>query len=214
MTDEFRAEYVTIGDRAPRGICGSGLLDVLVSLFRVGLIDRSGTIQSDVGGGKCVRQGDQGREIVLVDKSETAIDEDIAIAQADIQNLLRSKAAIYAAISILAESLQVKLSDIQHVFLGGGFGNYLDVDNAVALGMLPDIPRDRIQFVGNTSVAGANLALLSSKAFEEVEAIARRLTYFDLMGNVKFMDEFVSANFIPHTDLRRFPSVASTGRNR
>ena len=129
------------------------------------------------------------------------------ITQADIANLVRSKGAIYAAVSLLIESMGLSINDVNCVYLAGGFGNYLNVRNAITIGMLPDMPASRIKFVGNTSLAGAKMALLSEEAFETVQNIASQMTYFDLMGNQKYMEEFMSANFLPHTDLNAFPSV-------
>ena len=98
---------------------------------------------------------------------------------------------------------------IQRVFLAGGFGNYLDPHKAVLIGMLPDVTRDRVEFAGNTSLAGAKTALLSRTAYAKAHEIARQITYFDLMGNLKFMDEFSQANFLPHTHIEEFPSVVA-----
>jgi uncharacterized 2Fe-2S/4Fe-4S cluster protein (DUF4445 family) len=108
---------------------------------------------------------------------------------------------------VLVQSVDVDMNDIQHIYLAGGFGNYLDVPNAITLGMLPDVPHDRVHFVGNTSIAGARAALLSEEALGRIEDVARMMTYVDLMSNPKYMEEFVKANFIPHTDVERFPSV-------
>jgi uncharacterized 2Fe-2S/4Fe-4S cluster protein (DUF4445 family) len=107
------------------------------------------------------------------------------------------------------ESLHLRLEEVEHVYLAGGFGNYLDPHKVVLIGMLPDATRDRVEFVGNTSLAGAKTALLSRPAYAQAGEIARRITYFDLMGNVRFMDEFSQANFLPHTHLEEFPSVAA-----
>ena len=150
-----------------------------------------------------------GREFVLVPASASATGRDVTINDHDIANLLRSKAAVYAAISVLVESLNLRLEEIEHVYLAGGFGNYLDPRKVVLIGMLPDATRERVEFVGNTSLAGAKTALLSRAACQRAGEIARRITYFDLMGSVRFMDEFSQANFLPHTHIEEFPSVAA-----
>jgi len=197
----------TIGNRPPRGICGSGLLDLLAEMFRAGILGRNARFQATCAAKRLVRK-DGSCEFIVVPREQSAVDDDIVITQADVSNLIRSKAAIYAAISILVKSVGVKTADIRHIFLAGGFGNYLDVRNAITLGMLPDVPPERIHFVGNTAVAGARAALLSEEALKRIENVARMMTYIDLMANPKYMDEFVSANFIPHTDVEKFPSVA------
>ena len=207
ITPDGDVQYDTIGDRPPRGICGSGLLDLLAALFRRGVLSRTGKFQGiDTHGRLIDKDGEPA--FVLVPREQSAVDDAIVLTQADVSNLLRSKAAIYAAISILVKSVGVELADIQHIYLAGGFGNYLDVPNAITLGMLPDVPHDRVHFVGNTSIAGARAALLSEEALGRIEDVARMMTYVDLMSNAKYMDEFVKANFIPHTDVERFPSVA------
>jgi uncharacterized 2Fe-2S/4Fe-4S cluster protein (DUF4445 family) len=200
--------YHTIGGQRPRGLCGSGLLDAIAELFLAGAIDRRGKIDPSQNGRR-VRDIVGGREFLLVPGAETATGEDITISDHDIANLLRSKAAVYAAISVLLESMDLTPEAVQRVCLAGGFGNYLDPRKAVLIGMLPDVTRDRVQFVGNTSLAGAKTALLSRTAYAKAEEIARQMTYFDLMGNLKFMDEFSQANFLPHTHIEEFPSVVA-----
>ncbi len=208
VTPNLEVHYHTIGEKPPRGLCGSGLLDAIAELFLVGAIDRRGKISPDVDGRR-VREIVGGREFVLVPGEETVTGEDITLNDHDIANLLRSKAAVYAAISVLTESMDLTPDAIQRVFLAGGFGNYLDPHKAVLIGMLPDVTRDRVEFAGNTSLAGAKTALLSRTAYAKAHEIARQITYFDLMGNLKFMDEFSQANFLPHTDIEEFPSVVA-----
>jgi uncharacterized 2Fe-2S/4Fe-4S cluster protein (DUF4445 family) len=206
ITKDFEVSYSAIGNIPPRGICGSGLLDCIAEMLRSGIIDRSGNFQKGIKTDK-LRKKDDEYEFVLVDKEETGIDSEIVITQADIANLVRSKGAIYAAVSILVESMGLSISEVHCVYLAGGFGNYLNVRNAITIGMLPDMPTSRIKFVGNTSLTGAKMALISEEAFEAVQNIASQMTYFDLMGNQKYMEEFMSANFLPHTNLDAFPSV-------
>ncbi len=136
--------------------------------------------------------------------------QEIVITQPDINNLIRSKAGVFAAIRVLMESTQTKTKDLEAVYLAGGFGNFLNVRHAVTIGMLPDMPLEKIHFVGNTSIAGAKTVLLSRKAQKAAEKIAQSMTYFDLMSHTGYMDEFIRANFLPHTDLSLFPSVKLT----
>ena len=206
ITKEFEVSYSAIANVPPRGICGSGLLDCIAEMLRSGIIDRSGNFQKGIKTDK-LRQRDDEYEFVLINKEETGIDSEIVITQADIANLIRSKGAIYAAVSLLIESMGLSIDNVHCVYLAGGFGNYLNVRNAITIGMLPDMPASRIKFVGNTSLTGAKMALLSEEAFETVQSIASQMTYFDLMGNQKYMEEFMSANFLPHTNLDAFPSV-------
>ncbi|MHC4455222.1 MAG: ASKHA domain-containing protein, partial [Planctomycetota bacterium] len=208
ISKDYDVSYSTIGNIPPRGICGSGLLDCIAEMLRSGIIDRSGNFQKGIETDRLRKKEDEDEyEFVLVKKEETGIDSEIVITQADIANLVRSKGAIYAAVSVLIESMSLSINDVHCVYLAGGFGNYLNVRNAITIGMLPDMPTSRIKFVGNTSLTGAKMTLLSEEAFETVQKIASQMTYFDLMGNPKYMEEFMSANFLPHTNLEEFPSV-------
>ncbi|MBN2271709.1 MAG: DUF4445 domain-containing protein [Sedimentisphaerales bacterium] len=202
--EDGTVEYRTIGQTYPAGICGSGLLDTLAALFTCGIIDRAGRFKTD--GRFKITEGDEGMQFPLVAGDDSH--QEIVITQADINNLVRSKAGVFAAIRVLMESTQTKLSDIEAIYLAGGFGNFLNVRKAVTIGMLPDVPIEKIHFVGNTSIAGAKTVLLSQKAMNTAEEIAKSMTYFDLMSHTGYMDEFVKASFLPHTDLSLFPSVA------
>jgi len=205
ITEEGKIRYTTIGDAKPRGICGSGLIDIMAELFKAGFIDRSGRLQPGVNGR--VRNRDGELEFLLVPASQTDRGDDIVITQPDIENLLRAKAAIFAGVNILTRSLNIEFSDIDRIYLAGGFGNYLDKENAIVLGLIPDIERKKIQFVGNTSILGAKMALLSKDALDVTYQIAKKITYYDLITHPGYMDEFMSAKFLPHTDIGKFPSV-------
>ncbi|NPV54278.1 MAG: DUF4445 domain-containing protein [Firmicutes bacterium] len=214
-----------IGGVRPLGICGSGLVDCLASLRRAGVIERNGAFNMACNmaygtaygaregkrhtrqRGQRVRRGDEGPEFVLAWGEDSGNSEDIVITESDVKNLIRSKAAIYAGIRVLLKMVGMDLEDISRILIAGGFGNYLDVDRAISIGLLPDLPRERYVYVGNASVKGAELYLLSRKARREAEAIARRMTYLELSAGNDFMDEFVSGLFIPHTDLSLFPTV-------
>ncbi len=214
VLDDGSIEFKTIGETRPAGICGSGLLDTLAELFTNGIIDRTGRFTQPLRGAGFKTNGDtrltesdEGLQFQLVPPEQD--NREIVITQADINNLVRSKAGVFAAIRVLMESTQTKPEDLEAIYLAGGFGNFLNVRQAVTVGMLPDVPLEKIQFVGNTSIAGAKTVLLSRKALATAEKIAKSMTYFDLMSHPGYMDEFVRANFLPHTDLTLFPSVAS-----
>ncbi|MEW5865503.1 MAG: ASKHA domain-containing protein [Bacillota bacterium] len=198
--------YRTIGAAKPAGICGSGLIDCLASLRRAGVISRNGSF--DVAyEGKRMRTGDDGPQFVLAYADETATGEDIYISEADLKNLIRSKAAVYAGIRSMLRMVDQDISDIKKILIAGGFGSYLNIRKAIEIGLLPDLPESVYQYVGNTSVAGAKMCLLYREARREVELVARRMTYLELSVGNTFMEEFVSALFLPHTDLALFPSV-------
>ena len=204
--DSDPVEFQTIGETAPVGICGSGLIDAVAGLFEVGLVDRSGQLLAERS--PCIRERDGILEFVLATKEEATTGDDVVITQADIENVLRAKAAIYAGAKILLESTEHSFTDIDQLLIAGGFGNYLDGKKAVLLGMIPDIPVERIHFVGNTSLIGAKMSLLSEEALQRGHAIARSATYYDLITVPNYYEEFMSAKFLPHTNLELFPTVA------
>ncbi len=203
ISSDGSIEFKTIGDTHPAGICGSGLLDTLAELFINGIIDRTGRFK--VNGDARLAEGDEGLQFQLVPAVNDH--QEIVITQPDINNLVRSKAGVFAAIRVLMESTQTKPEDLEAIYLAGGFGNFLNVRQAVTIGMLPDVSAEKIQFVGNTSIAGAKTVLMSRKALETAEEIAKSMTYFDLMSHPGYMDEFIRAGFLPHTDLLLFPSI-------
>ncbi|MBA7690664.1 Na(+)-translocating NADH-quinone reductase subunit F [subsurface metagenome] len=205
ILDDGSFELKIIANTHPVGICGSGLLDTLAELFTHGIIDRTGRFKPN--GQPRLTEGDEGWQFQIAPAGNEH--QEIVITQADIDNLIRSKAGVFAAIRVLMESTQTKLEDLDAVYLAGGFGNFLNVRQAVTIGMLPDVPLEKIQFVGNTSIAGAKTVMLSRKALKAAEKIAKSMTYFDLMSHPGYMDEFTRANFLPHTDLSLFPSVTS-----
>ncbi len=200
--------YRVIGGGKPRGICGSGLISLLAELFITDVIDKSGNLNQTMDSPR-IRVGEHGDEYVVAWAEETEHGRDIAITHPDIDNLLRAKAAIYAGFASLAQSVGVDLSDVSQLFIGGAFGQYLNVEKSVQIGLLPDLPWDKFHFLGNTSIKGAYMALLSRDMRAEIEVAATKMTYLELSADNTFYDQFTSALFLPHTDIDRFPSVAA-----
>ena len=196
-----------IGEAQPRGLCGSGLISVLAEMFLTGVIDKGGNFNIHLPT-KRIRQGENGLEYVLAWAEESWHGKAIAITRVDIDNLLRAKAAIYAGITVLAESVGVPLESTTQVLIGGAFGKYINVEKAVQIGLLPDKPWEQFHFLGNTAVLGAYYALLSQTARQRIEAIAGRMTYIELSADNSFYEAFTSALFLPHTDMSCFPTVA------
>jgi uncharacterized 2Fe-2S/4Fe-4S cluster protein (DUF4445 family) len=205
----YEPSYRVIGNVKPRGICGSGLISLLAELFLAGVIDKAGRINETLKTPR-VRQGEHEMEYVITWGEETEHGRDIVITHVDIDNLLRTKAAIYAGFTVMADSVGVPLEAVERILIGGSFGKYINVEKAIQIGLLPDMPWDRFQFLGNTSVRGAYYVLLDRGARERVQDIAARMTYIELSADNTFYDAFMSALFLPHTDLARFPSVAET----
>lgn len=202
----FEVAYETIGNKKPLGICGSGLIDILSSLHGAGVIDRNGRFVKGNTSPR-VREGREGSEFVVVWGNETGHGGDITVTQADIQNLMRAKAAVFAGLRTLMISVGLEIGAVERVFIAGGFGRFINIRDAIAIGMLPDIPLESYTYIGNSALKGARLALISRKAGEEIKAIAGRMTYVELSSGNRFMEEFISALFLPHTDMSLFPSV-------
>jgi uncharacterized 2Fe-2S/4Fe-4S cluster protein (DUF4445 family) len=196
-----------IGGGRPRGLCGSALISLLAELFVTGVVDRGGNFKLDLTTPR-LRTGQHGPEYVVAWPDETATGRAIALTKVDVDNLLRAKAAIFAGFSVLAAGVGVDLADVQHVLIGGAFGKYINVEKAIQVGLLPDLPWDRFRFLGNTALQGAALGLLSRTARQAIGDIASRMTYVELSADNTFYDAFTAALFLPHTEIQRFPSVA------
>ena len=202
---DFQVTLNTIGEVKPRGICGSGYIDIIAQMLRAGLLDKDGKIK--IIKHKRIRDGEFGHEFVLAFKEETDSSSDIIISEDDIENIKRAKAAIYSATAALVKHMDLDFSKIKKFFIAGGFGTSIDVDNAISIGLLPDLERSKFVFVGNSSLAGARQALLSYEAMKQANEIAKKITYFELSVEPGYMDEYMAALFFPHTDLSKFPSV-------
>jgi len=204
--DTCEPTYRVIGGGRPRGLCGSGLISLLAEMLLTGVVDKAGNPHASRGTNR-VREGAHGWEYVVAWGSETEHGKDISITRVDIDNLLRAKAAIYAGFTVLANSVGIPLDWVEQVLIGGSFGKYLNVEKAVHIGLLPDMPWERFQFLGNTSVRGAYYVLLDREARARLSDIASRMTYIELSADNSFYDAFTSALFLPHTDMSKFPTV-------
>lgn len=204
---DFKVNYATIGDASPRGICGSGYIDIIAQMLGIGIIDKSGKIKAK--NSVRIRDGEYGKEFVLAFKAESEASSDIVINEMDIQNIKRAKAAIYSATATLLKHMNLQFKALKKIFVAGGFGTSLDVAHAIKIGLLPDLDREKFIFVGNSSLAGARSILLSYEAMKNANEIAKKITYFELSVEPGYMDEYIAALFFPHTDLTKFPSVMS-----
>lgn len=204
--DTLEATWRVIGGGKPKGLCGSALISLLAEMLMTGVINKSGRFDFTRGTER-IRKGSHGGEYVVSWADETEIGEDIYLTEVDIDNLMRAKAAIFAGFSVLGDSVGMPLESVEQVLIGGGFGQYINVEKAVQIGLLPDMPWERFQFLGNTSLKGAYLALLDHKNREEIINIASKMTYIELSADNRFFDAFTSAMFLPHTDMTLFPSV-------
>jgi uncharacterized 2Fe-2S/4Fe-4S cluster protein (DUF4445 family) len=199
---------ITVGNRRPVGICGSGLIDLLAELFLTGILDERGKVKVELGErNPRVREGPGGGEYVIVSADESGTNRDIVITDVDVDNLMRAKAAVFAGIRILLEEVGMDIDMVEEILIAGAFGRYLEIDKAIIIGLLPDVDTDRVKFVGNGSLLGSYLMALSTNLIAEADRIANMMTYLELSTSNKFMDQYVRAMFLPHTDIEEFPTV-------
>ncbi len=196
-----------VGDEGqkPVGLCGSGIIDVIAELFRCGIISPKG---------KFIREGERVRHdtygvgsYVLAFKEDAAGHKDVVINEVDIDNFIRAKGAIFSAVCTMLRSLDFDVSMIENVYVAGGIGSGINMRNAVVIGMFPDIELDKFHYIGNSSLTGAYCMTLSDAAEQKVHELSRNMTYMELSTEPGYMDEFVAACFLPHTDTSLFPSV-------
>jgi len=197
-----------IGNTKPKGICGSGLISLLSEAFLTGILDKAGNVNLMLPTPR-VREGAHGAEYVVAWGTETESGQDIVLSRVDIDNLLRAKAAIYAGFTVLADQVGIPLETVAKVQVGGSFGKYINVEKAVQIGLLPDVDWNQFEFLGNTSIKGAYMALLDWRKRQKIADIASRMTYIELSADNMFYEAFTSALFLPHTDMSKFPSVVA-----
>lgn len=207
--DPFEVIFETVHNARPRGICGSGMIDVISELLRAGVLDRAGRMDGALRARRLRRREDGDLEFVLAWAKDTEFGRDITVTQADISNIIRAKGALFAGARVLARKMGLRCEEVKRFFIAGGFGNYIDIEKAIRIGMIPDMERSKIQFIGNSSLAGARLALLSGEALEEAYRVANRMTYIELSTDNAFHEEFTAALFLPHTNLSLFPSLST-----
>ncbi|AIS53124.1 2Fe-2S ferredoxin [Thermoanaerobacter kivui] len=199
-----------IGNVKPKGICGSGLIDLLAEMFLSGIINSKGEISKELESDRIRFDEDlYVMEYVVVWGKETADGRDITINEIDISNFLKAKGAVYSGSNVLLKSVGFSMDDVDKVIIAGGIGQNLHIENAIMIGLLPDIDRSKFSYIGNSSLLGAYLCLLYEQARDKVKEIADAMTYVELSVYPSYMDEFISACFLPHTDMNLFPSVMS-----
>ena len=196
----------TIGGEKARGICGSGLINAVAELLEAGIINQKGKFNNDLPTSR-IRQSDDVYEYVLARAPETQIGRDIVITAIDIDNLMRAKAAMYAGYQTVIKSVGLTMSDIEQIIIAGGFGSYIDIARAITIGLLPDIPKDKFIFIGNGSLMGVRLSSFSTDIIDDMRRVANLMTNLELSENLDFMNNYIAALFLPHTDTSEFPSV-------
>jgi len=202
----------TIQDSKPLGICGSGIIDAVAEMFLTGVIDSRGRINKNMKSSRIRFDEYDIGEYVLASKEEWQIQKDITITEIDLENIIRAKGAVYSAVAVLLSSLGYDFS-IDKIIIAGGIGNNIDISNAITIGLFPDIPVSQYEFIGNSSLTGCYLALTSHDCAYKIYEISMQMTYIELSTNPDYMNEFVSACFLPHTNMERFPAVKARMEN-
>ncbi len=203
----FEPMLLTIGMVKPKGICGSGLINMVAEFLEAEMISPNGKFNTDLPSQR-IRPGPDGMEYVLAYREDTATGADIVITEVDIDNLMRAKAAMYAGYVTLLQSVGLSVGNLEQVVIAGAFGSFIDVERAITIGLLPELPLDRFLFIGNGSLLGARLISFCNEILDDGERISRMMTNIELSESPAFMDNYVAAMFLPHTNSAEFPGVS------
>jgi uncharacterized 2Fe-2S/4Fe-4S cluster protein (DUF4445 family) len=199
---------ITLGNKPPIGICGSGLLVIVATLFEYGVIDRQGKFNRELETER-IREGRSGYEYVLTWEQEAGGDSDIVINEVDIENFIRAKAAIYAGCKTLIEGVGLQVTDLEQIILAGAFGSFIDLDSAMTVGLLPEVDPERILYVGNGSLLGSWMSEMSNHIRRDVVEVVKNMTSFELSEVTDFKDQYIGSLFLPHTDISLFPETSA-----
>jgi len=202
----YEPMLITIGNVRPKGICGSGLITMVATMFEMGIINNLGKFNQDLDTVR-IRQTDGIYEYVLAWKDETQIDRDVTLTEIDIENLIRAKGAIYSGCMTLLTEVGMNLQEIEHIILAGGFGSYVDLEKAMVIGLLPEMDAAKVTFIGNGSLMGARMSSLTNRIRKDVVEVTHKMTNFELSDTASYMDNYIAALFLPHTDINQFPKL-------
>ena len=218
--EDFSIDYVTlepmlitIGNVRPKGICGSGLIIMAATFFEMGIINNLGKFDRDLDTPR-IREDNGIYEYVLAWKDDTQIDRDVTLTEIDIENLIRAKGAIYSGCMTLLAEVGMGIEDIEKIILAGGFGSYVDLEKAMTIGLLPEMDPAKVVFIGNGSLMGAKMSSLTNRIRRDVVEVTKKMTNFELSDTPSYMDNYVAALFLPHTDMNKFPKLKSRMESR
>jgi len=197
---------ITIGNVRPKGICGSGLINMVALMLEMGVINNRGKFNPDCKTDR-IRENDGVPEFVLAWADDTQINRDIALTEIDIENLIRAKGAIFSGCQTLLEEVGLDFSNVEQVILAGGFGSFVDLARAMTIGLLPEMDPENMIYVGNGSLMGCKMSSLSNHIRRDVTAVIRRMTNFELSETPSYMNHYMAALFLPHTDMKLFPKL-------
>ena len=202
----FEPMNITVGGKRPMGICGSGLINIVATFFETGVIDSRGKYNRDLATPR-IREKDGIWEYVLAYAPETRIDRDIVLTEPDIDNLIRAKGAIFSGCETLLEEVGLGMGSLDRIILAGGFGSFVDLEKAMAIGLLPEMDPAKVVFIGNGSLMGAKMSCLTNRIRRDVAEVREKMTNFELSETRSYMDHYVAALFLPHTDMELFPEL-------
>lgn len=199
------SKFQTVGDIPPVGICGSGMISLLANLLTTGWIDSAGKLDRTR---PCPAIEVNGRQAYYTLSAPTESSTDpIVVSETEIENIIRAKAAIYSACALMLDQVGLSFDELNTIYIAGGFGHFLNLEDAITIGLLPDQPREKFQYIGNASLTGSYMVLVSADHRKKQIELAQRMTYIELSTEVGYMDQYTAALFLPHTDLSQFPSV-------
>ena len=204
---------LTVGQKKPRGICGTGLITMVAVMFEMGVIDNQGKFNKEMDS-KRIRDNDGIMEYVLVWAEETDIGRDVTLQEPDIDNLIRAKGAIYSGCMTLLNEIGLSISDLDRIMIAGGFGSYIDLEKAMTIGLLPEMDAEKITYVGNGSMMGAKMSSLNNHIRRDVVEVTTKMTNFELSETTSYMDNYMAALFLPHTEMDKFPRLNERLRKR
>ena len=214
INSKLEPSIKTVNDALPRGICGSGLVSLTAALFLAGVIGRNGKFNSEIHS-PYIRKTRDTYEYIVVAAAGSTTGEDIVITERDIENIIQTKAAIYAACCSLGRNVNVEVKDFEQIIVAGCLGNSLDIEKAITIGLLPDIPRERFVCVGNSALTGARLITFSTELLDDSRSVTQMMTDVELNASVNYIDNYKAALSLPNSDARRFPlSHRKTKENR
>ena len=209
----YEPMIITIGNVRPKGICGSGLITMVAILFEMGIINNLGKFNRELDTDR-IRENEGVYEYVLAWKDDSQIDRDVVLTEIDIENLIRAKGAIYSGCMTLLTEVGMNIPDIEHIILAGGFGSYVDLEKAMVIGLLPEMDPAKVTFIGNGSLMGARMSSLTNRIRKDVVEVTEKMTNFELSDTPSYMDNYIAALFLPHTDINQFPKLKARLESR
>jgi uncharacterized 2Fe-2S/4Fe-4S cluster protein (DUF4445 family) len=186
---------------------------MVATLFEIGIINNLGKFDRDLDTPR-IREDNGIYEYVLAWKDETQIDRDVTLTEIDIENLIRAKGAIYSGCMTLLTEVGMGIQDIERIILAGGFGSYVDLEKAMTIGLLPEMETKKVTFIGNGSLMGARMSSLTNRIRKDVVEVTKKMTNFELSDTSSYMDNYIAALFLPHTDMNQFPKIQARLENR